>query len=1741
MAVTVVDPNKISTNELENSIPKYEDMTIYVKLSAETRGRTVLVVNDKLKINESETKKYSADGISITNFIHYNSNDNGENSFGTNYVENNVSNPDDSFGIQEIKMVTNSSYIPQVNIKFLDIRGASFFNNENSPYRILFDFPPPIFELTVKGYYGKGLIYKLHLTKYTTEFLAESGNYVIDAQFVAVTFAPLADIPLRYVTQFGYIDSGLENSTNNANPVGEPKTTNELILRAEKVAGLINTEINKSNDKNNLDKVIEISESTKNCIEYVNGLVNGEDSPLLVGGKPVFKIGDYDLIKQNKNPDFKPVGSLTDYQSILKSGDSIFKGLFITYDIVKSEMPIYNPQKNAIDDNIKSINENILSFGINNKIKAILITYKNDDNTDNSYYSMDVTGVAKELLKKNIEIESDANKIKKRLNDQINSIIHDKLGITPTISNIFKILLDDVDHFFDVLRKTSIAAEIHHQTYKSQILGNTAEYVDTFNDVYSFPLIIQNGNNDQKKIAPVDFARNIRIPEFPEITLVNKFIESFDTFNKNKKTYDAKINLNESGNNKWIPFSPLDSAIEGSENPYSKLGLDNKAVNFKNLLYVFLKRYYVLKQYSFSNSYDKNDKNKIELYNNLFAKSEAANLIESCDKKTIALINTQTKDSDINFEQYLNDPQSNDFKELYELTGDIVNTFPTINKKSDEFNKMHSVKIEGGIPEPRNEDKNENDPINIFIDKSKGNWYKFYTNSDVSKYYSYTKDNLIYLSDSEEPNYTRFLRHLKFNDGTGGKDLRTYDIAGNLDLQKYTSSIGFKKIFNQFYDITDSWSYILDQKTPTLRNILTNKVPESGDVYFRYVRDLFIFSNFGDTASPFSTHPTNLNNEIFGVPAKVCSPDFLPMYMGLIATIAKTVDVESNTQTLYEYMKNFFINGSGKEFLNKFSSVFADIYDVNNYMSLYDRNEFYNYYNKRIDEATSEMDAIYDDIENLYSKIVYKSTDANGNITYKTIDNAEFWASTMSNNVKSYRETLNESKIFQKLMDKVTIVNNTSLSFKMVDNLPTTYASLSSTKDNKDNVEFFKTFMLELNKLSNSNITQEVKEDLSQLQSTNDIDVLTETYYSFKNINDKWLAGNTNTNGFPFIENGKTLFNQFRFVDRAMNNIGDVAMINPETLATIFNNDTDISVFSAISQLLSLNGFEFFPLQNFITTDQTEKWKDSFFKINISNDCIESSPVFVCMYVGGSSSYPIMSADKFKNDGITDFQTQSASDFDKNDHVKAFKVKFAQQAQSHFSNIKIDSKEYPETNESIQILSRLAGDGKQRAAIPKGQNLYNLYENRSYKATITGLGNVMIQPTQYFQLENVPLYNGAYIILSVEHLITPNTMVTSFSGTKILRYPKPIVTSPAVLFDINIGDSIVTGSNDSGSNQNITTQNDSSQSNANEMPNTDVPIQMQNNSMFTFGTGIGEFVYTYKNNVGEDIENVLTNEKGTKDFITKTFKSGSKISGNRSYTNGGGFNDGVLQVNTLPKGVKTYILPFSNVTDEGKIYQSQTYKTNDQWLTDLPIFIAKYSKMYNIDPNVITAQIYHESGFNLSAYSSTGSLGITQFLCKTIHGFIVKNKGTGEDFTQAEINKILVGLPAKAATDSATFSNRENRMQVFQNCMDNPDLLIKAQCRYMKTISLRCNNLLSSTLLGYNRGDQFAKKSFFESYDAAKTYKAGYENEGIEYVKLIWNTMAKNMGSGYSGTYKFDARNFDVEIAKNASRILSSK
>jgi len=572
-----------------------------------------------------------------------------------------------------------------------------------------------------------------------------------------------------------------------------------------------------------------------------------------------------------------------------------------------------------------------------------------------------------------------------------------------------------------------------------------------------------------------------------------------------------------------------------------------------------------------------------------------------------------------------------------------------------------------------------------------------------------------------------------------------------------------------------------------------------------------MLSNFGTTASPFNIYPNDSNELIFDTPAAVEVPAFYAPYIGGLLT---AIDEGWDDEILTYFTGTTGDNGEGAGFINKGFYILADLHDVKAHLSVKDKAKF---------------KQAYTNYGDLHGTLRYGIIELVNHCRTNTKPNGKMFSSEevgyrylLNPDAKNIDDAVPEpgafSWIIEKLFEKKALVNFSQITFEMAVDYPEGYSSITAFNSPDPSINplgnnaergisanntFFQLFFTRLLTEVSLKMTEIIDEETALKKAKGDEDIIGQLYYSFKNINDKWITGNENTVGeYPFNrkdrETGEQLrlIDSFAFVDRGMNPIGET-VINAEILVDMFN-DQNISLFSVLSQLLSLNGFEFFPLQNFMNFEKGG-WEESF-KIQTGAISSEISTAFVCMYIGGSSSYPSVGGHGFENDGIIDISKPGVDDYftvppelplgtvndtqeEKNKdfpwrQVRAFRVRFGEQNQSMFTDVKIDSKEYPETNESIQILSRLAGDNNPDAPVPKGQNLYNLYENRSYKATVTSFGNAMIQPTQYFQLENIPLFNGAYIILDVEHNITANKMTTSFSGTKLLKYPVPRVLNP---------------------------------------------------------------------------------------------------------------------------------------------------------------------------------------------------------------------------------------------------------------------------------------------------------------------------------------------------------------------------
>lgn len=183
----------------------------------------------------------------------------------------------------------------------------------------------------------------------------------------------------------------------------------------------------------------------------------------------------------------------------------------------------------------------------------------------------------------------------------------------------------------------------------------------------------------------------------------------------------------------------------------------------------------------------------------------------------------------------------------------------------------------------------------------------------------------------------------------------------------------------------------------------------------------------------------------------------------------------------------------------------------------------------------------------------------------------------------------------------------------------------------------------------------------------------------------------------------------------------------------------------------------------------------------------------------------------------------------------------------------------------------------------------------------------------------------------------------------------------------------------------------------------------------------------------------------------------------------------------------------------------------------------RYSQLYLLDANIIAAQSYAESGYNLWIYSDGGAMGLTQFLDTAFYDTIIKNKNEFQD----EIEILTQGLQGDTtdvrhyipnystrdkkivSTPATTAVAKQNRPLLFQNIINNPRIMIKAQCYIMSFIGQRNNNLAASTLFAYNRGGYLRSSSYDDIIDKTqKKYGKEYIKEGLNYVNKIFNLLA---------------------------------
>ena len=354
----------------------------------------------------------------------------------------------------------------------------------------------------------------------------------------------------------------------------------------------------------------------------------------------------------------------------------------------------------------------------------------------------------------------------------------------------------------------------------------------------------------------------------------------------------------------------------------------------------------------------------------------------------------------------------------------------------------------------------------------------------------------------------------------------------------------------------------------------------------------------------------------------------------------------------------------------------------------------------------------------------------------------------------------------------------------------------------------------------NEGIENDLEDDNLLESALDDVDIKLSLYRSFKSLYDKWISNSKTasgviTSGYFFnnynseeeTDDNRTLFDHFRFINRANEDIGGRAVIDISYLSNLSNTSNGQgptqSLYNSLTNLLSKNNFDFWPLPSdtplYLTSLKDDDIKDMF----RANDFVvdtKNGPMFNCVHIGGSSrtvadisgdgklSCKNLSINKYKDDSFDIGEpSNTPKEFLNPDlGVVSFMVRYGQEAQNHFQTLDIDQTEFKETQESLQIIDALTNPktGSQPSQIGKGNSMYDVYLTRSYNCSVKGLGNMSIQPLMYFTLANVPMFRGTYLITGVKHDVTAHNHTTTFTGMRQPKITVPIVTDALSILDL---------------------------------------------------------------------------------------------------------------------------------------------------------------------------------------------------------------------------------------------------------------------------------------------------------------------------------------------------------------------
>jgi hypothetical protein len=536
--IVYIDPNSvINDKKVEiRDIPS-ENMVVYVNLEADLIPRSVLNVNGSTGSVTGTTEIASG----TVNFLRNSNGNDLDTSWTESFLQpkefkgkgNNITNifyesdaSAQTFGIESITMTVKGYTVPQVTINFTDVRGKTLFESPaNSPYKTLFHLPWPVFYLTVKGFFGKAIRYRLHLTKFTSKYNQANGNFEITCTFIGSTYAFLIDIPLVGAMNAPFM-YGNENVVTKANNI---KTKTVSVSRSSKGYAMLVSVYDEYKRKGLIPKdfpvktlreVVTLAKSLDETLENI--ILKSDVKPQIWSGLISFEntinsfidaLNGWESTYLNNNQTRRDTGKGTDlYKKLVDSqaGSDVKingKDVDSLQSIITRYTDLLNKNKiltqNLSDATFTSSNFKKQVFSYINSIGDSVKNYIFLDKTNASIW-VNIGSLKYKVQNIYNQFSMQKNKFEQQIEKLMNSIIKNKnkgFGFDPTIRNIFAVICANADVYIRLLK------DVHTRAFNvgSERLEYLKNYTDETvggKDIFPWPQIKkQSKNNTQKEFA----------------------------------------------------------------------------------------------------------------------------------------------------------------------------------------------------------------------------------------------------------------------------------------------------------------------------------------------------------------------------------------------------------------------------------------------------------------------------------------------------------------------------------------------------------------------------------------------------------------------------------------------------------------------------------------------------------------------------------------------------------------------------------------------------------------------------------------------------------------------------------------------------------------------------------------------------------------------------------------------------------------------------------------------------------------------------------------------------------------------------------------------------------------------------------------------------------------------------------------------------------------------------------------